>query len=231
MLATFLTMESNLGARKEDAREGTRRSQFFAGLCFIAAVMGVLYGLHVYHEHFLHYEAYSARSEYTNVLPSEPAAAHADAGKIEFANTAMVDAAKAVGYKHGDVYCVAPIMDNTQSSRVEYWAVGLNCCKQRADFQCDDADDPSAKGGVVMVDSDSLFPTQRDKYEKAVKMAEAAFDVVSSPAPLFVRWVADPSALQEQYKHAGVGDLVIGGVVDLVFAFMLGYICALQSKQ
>jgi len=204
---------------------------FLGVLCFMATVMGTLYGLYNYHENFLQYEAYSANREYTNVLPSEPAAAHADAGKIEFSKTARIDTTKAVGYKQGEVYCVVPIMDDMQTSRVEYWAAGMNCCKQRADFQCDDAGDSEAHSGVVILDTNSFFPSNRDVYEKAVKEAEAAFDIVSSPSPLFVRWKKDPQKVQDEYQKNGLGYLLVGCGVYLVLSLILGAICAIQSGK
>merc|ERR1719159_1832451 len=62
---------------------------------------------------------YEEAREYHNVLPSEPAAAHADAGKITFAEAARIDTTKAVGYKAASTYCVAPILDPSSNNRVE----------------------------------------------------------------------------------------------------------------
>ena len=36
-------------------------------------------------------------------------------------------------------YCVAPILDPSSTTRVEFWAVGMDCCAERGDFQCGDA--------------------------------------------------------------------------------------------
>ena len=44
--------------------------------------------------------------------------------------------------------------------------------------------------------------SDRDYYVKAVKTAEAAYDIVSAPAPLFVRWVSDSKAV----RTGGGGD-------------------------
>merc|ERR1719420_845955 len=90
-------------------------------LCIIACGNASLAGLYNYHTHMFQYWSYDENRAYTNVLPSEPASAHADAGKIVFANTARVDTTRAVGYKAGATYCVAPILDDTQTDHVEYW--------------------------------------------------------------------------------------------------------------
>ena len=46
-----------------------------------------------------------------------------------------------------------------------------------------------------------FMTSDRDYYVKAVKTAEAAYDIVSAPAPLFVRWVAD----SKEVRTAGPG--------------------------
>lgn len=213
------------------ARMDGRWYLFLGVLCMLAVVMGNLAGLYNYHEYMLQYWAYDQNRSYTNVLPSEPAAAHADAGKIKFAQSARVDTTKAVGFKAGDVYCVAPVMDETQTARVEYWAAGVNCCKQRADFACDSAADPKARSGVVILDTNSFMPSNRDFYEKAVKEAEAAYDIVSAPNPLFIRWVANPSQVQQGFYQAGIGTLLAGGAIYLLVSTSLGVICAMSSKR
>merc|ERR1719160_1819178 len=99
---------------------------FLGILTLIAVVAGNIVGVYIYSQFFLQYWAYDMNRTYTNVLPSEPAAAHADAGIIKFASSARIDTTKAVGYKSGKVYCVAPVMDETQTPRVEYWAAGYD---------------------------------------------------------------------------------------------------------
>jgi len=203
----------------------------FGLLCMIGIVMGNLAGLYNYHEYMMQFWAYDENREYTNVLPSEPAAAHADAGKISFSQSARIDTTKAVGFKAGDVYCVAPIMDETQTSRVEYWAAGVNCCKQRADFQCDSASDPTARSAVVILDTNSWVSSDRDFYLKAVKEAEAAYDIVSAPAPLFVRWVDNPAQVQLDFWRAGIGTLMGAGAIYFLISFIVGIAIAMTTKR
>jgi hypothetical protein len=204
---------------------------FLGVLCSISVVMGNVWGFYNYHEYMLQYWAYDQNRLYTNVLPSEPAAAHADAGRIIFADSARIDTTKAVGFKAGDVYCVAPVMDETQTSRVEYWAAGVNCCKQRADFNCGSASDPSAHQAVVILDTNSFMASDRDYYVKAVKTAEAAYDIVSAPAPLFVKWVSDSKEVQQDYYKAGVGTLLIGIFVYLLLSVVLGVAGSVMSRR
>jgi hypothetical protein len=200
-------------------------------LCLVAVLAGNICGMYNYSEYMLQYWAYNQNRSYTNVLPSEPAAAHADAGKIEFAASARIDTTKAVGYKSGETYCVAPVMDETQTSRVEYWAAGIGCCKQRADFSCDQAADPTAHSGVVILDSNSFFTSSHDFFKLAVKQAEAQYDIVSAPEPLFVRWVAKPEEIQDMFYTYGIGYLLVSVFVYLLISTVLGFACGVASKR
>merc|ERR1719473_98492 len=204
-------------------------------LCFFACLTATVSGIYNYQQHFYPFWAYDENRAYSNVLPSEPAAAHGDAGKIIFANNARVDTTRAVGYKSGTVYCVAPIMDDTQTSRVEYWAAGVDCCMQRADFHCDDAWNNAARSGVVVIDQEDLFFPSTNKrhayYMKAVKEAEAAYDIVSAEEPIFVRWVSDPQSFQDNFWRSGVGFLIASCCVYLLVSIILGAIMQMSSKR
>jgi hypothetical protein len=179
-------------------------------LCGTAIVLGTLCGLHNYGTHMEQYWLYEEAREYHNVLPSEPAAAHADAGKITFAEAARIDTTKAVGYKAASVYCVAPILDPSSNNRVEFWAVGLDCCAPRGEFNCDDATKEGAEaahGGIVVFETGWIAATHFEYFKKAVKESEAANDLVSATEPIFVRWVKDPAAVQASFFGAGTGAL------------------------
>lgn len=222
-----------------DSRNRMGGSWYFslALLCFFACLTATACGLYNYQEHFFPFWSYDENRAYSNVLPSEPAAAHGDAGKIIFANNARVDTTRAVGYKSGTVYCVAPIMDDTQTSRVEYWAAGVDCCMQRADFHCDDAWNNAARSGVVVLDKseDLMFShyksSRHSYYMKAVHEAEAAFDLVSAEDPIFVRWVSDPQSFQDQFWRSGVGFLIASCCVYLLVSIILGAIMQMSARR
>lgn len=177
----------------------------YGGLLIFSAILGTTSGLYIYESHMAAYYAYDESREFTNVLPSEPAASVMDAGKLVFAAEARVETTQSIGYKHGDTYCVAPIKDTGSGTRVEFWAVCLNKCEARRDFRCDDVADPAARGAVVLADPSTFFPSQMLHYQQAVKQAEAAFDIVSATEPLFVRWVKDPDAFQQALLATATG--------------------------
>jgi hypothetical protein len=192
-------------------------------LTAFAAASGVLVGYTDYSWYMRLYNAYSDGREYYNVLPTEPAAAHLDAGKIIFSSTAMVDETKSIGFNDGMMYCAAPIVGPNHGSRIEYWAVGKNCCGRRSKFFCDAAG-KNGKGGVVQLDSGFFRTNAMDVWGLAVKVAEAQFDLQSAPHALFVKYVEDPDyEHQLQFNHGTLLWLAASGIfliVNTVFALL-----------
>lgn len=218
---------------------------FLGILCLFAVVNASLCGGYNYWMHMFHYWSFDENRGYTNVLPSEPAEGHQDAGTIVFSNTARVDTTRAVGYKSGTTYCVAPIMDDTQLDRVEYWAAGTNCCNSRGDFTCDDTWNPRAKSGVVILDMIpgdaqistgdtsvglSLWAPILPYYKKAAKQAEAHFAITSAKHAIFVRWVADTQVVQDEFWRAGTGFLLAVVLIYLLISIIAGFMLALRSS-
>merc|ERR1719201_2368258 len=195
-------------------------------LMAFAAATGVLVGYTDYSWNLRLYNAYADGREYSNVLPTEPAAAHLDAGKIMFSSTAMVDETKSIGFNDGMMYCVAPIVGPNHGSRIEYWAVGTNCCGRRSKFFCDAAG-KNGKGGVVQLDSGFFRTNAMDVWGLAVKVAEAQFDLQSAPHALFVKYVDDPDyEHQLQFNRATLLFLAASGIFLIV-----NTVIALLSKR
>lgn len=212
-------------------RMGGQWYLFLGMLSFIACLSASLAGEYNYHTNMFQYYSYDESRAYTNVLPSEPAGAHGDAGKITFSNTARVDTTRAAGFKQGSTYCVAPILDETQHDRVQFWAAGLDCCPSRGDFACDDAWNPLAKSGVVILDSEGLFPNKRDNYMKATKQAAAAFGFETSDEAVLVRWVTDPQVIQDSYWTAGLDFMLALTFLYLAISIAAGVILHMFSKN
>lgn len=218
--------------------EDQRHSTFLSLLCAIALVLGCMSGVANYSWHMEPYWFYEESRAYFNVLPSEPAAAHADAGRIQFAGVAHVDTTMSVGYRSEHLYCVAPVMDPYSGSRVEFWAVGVDCCQQRGKFGCDDAlaENPLAqKGGLVVLDGGFLLQKNVAYYKKAVATAEASYDLISAPEPIFLRWVHDPVAMQDSLWYTGsaaVGALVCSYIVlNGLLAYVVNAILRKRRKE
>ena len=137
------------------------------------------------------------------VLPSEPAAAHADAGKLLFSLDTKVDTSRTVGFRSRHVYCVAPIADYATTSTIQYWAVGVDCCQGRSQFACGDVTDSKARSGLVVFDNRGFFPSQMHFFQQAAKQAAAEYGVVSARDAIFVEWTRDATALQNRLEFFG----------------------------
>lgn len=216
----------NLG-RKAMIRWYIFMSLLGCNACGISTVAG----LYNYHAHAFQYYAFLTKQEYTNVLPTEPADSHVDAGKLVFSHDARVDVTRSVGFKAGSWYCVAPLLDETSGTRVEYWAAGVDCCTARGDFGCDDAWDSRAHAGVVYLRSSDNWPSELDYFNKAKKEAEAAYGFVSSDDALYVRFVIDPIALQDGEFTAAMGFVMAGSFAFFVASVVMGALLQVLSKR
>lgn len=206
---------------------GATFSLILAFLCLIAFLTSAISGLLTYH---LCFEAYWASADghaYANILPSEPAAAYADASKLVFADEARVETSQAMGYKDGTVYCVAPILDDAPLENVQFWAAGQNCCAARSSFSCDDAWNPNARSGMVIRSSNHV----RSEYMNAIRQAEAAFEIISAEEPVFVTWVVDPEQLEIKMWAIGFGILVVAIVVHLVFSVIVAGLIRYEANE
>lgn len=166
--------------------------------------------------------------EYTGVYPQLPAVAFPDAAFVKFAGNVILDKSRAVSYNTLDsgavTFCVAPITTEANVGRVEFWAYGVDCCGDSGGkFECDDADDSSAKSGWVLQNSkDELWrnlglyisppDTRREVYVEAVKKAEA-YHKLSSPGAdaVFVKWTKNKKKdlITELLIHVGVGGVIL----------------------
>lgn len=162
--------------------------------CVCAVLAGTVAGLYCYDTYGIFTFFYKNSRKYTNVVPSEPSAAVADAGRLVFTDETTVDQTKSVGYaaENGHIYCAAPIHDAAQTARVEYWAVGFDCCGWESEFNCDASSNSAAHSGIVVFDNNGWFAQSRkDYYDTTRKKAEAEFDLASVEKPLYVRWVTE----------------------------------------
>jgi len=202
-------------------------NRYLGILSFAGILVGGCVGFSCYELQLAHFWFLNDGHVYTNVLPSDPAAGYVDAGKLLFTEDSRVDTSRSLGYQDGNTYCVAPIMDDSDHGDVEFWAAGVNCCSSRGNFVCDDAFEPEARGGAIIRSVSALSSDVRDKYALAVRQAEAAFEIASTPDPLFVRWVQDPQLLQDDFWHVGCGVIIAGCGVYLLLQCI--FVCLIAT--
>lgn len=163
-----------------------------------ATVLGIVIGSATFNSFSRPAGLYNFLRVYENALPSTPAAAMFDAGRIAFTAEVKVNTTMAASYvgNDGSIYCVAPITDSLVSHLVEYWAVGKDCCSrgERASFQCDAASDANAHGAIVLLTEEvggMALPWALDLryFDLARLKAEAAFGLAHLGDRVFIRWV------------------------------------------
>jgi len=174
-----------------------------------AVLAGSVLGLYTYDVYACFPMFYQNARIYTDVVPSQPSAAVADAGKIMFSPASFVDRNQSVSFvtERGSTFCVAPVRDASMPPKIEFWAVGLDCCNAEGGFWCDDSTDPKADGGAIVFDNTGIFSSSRyDEYSLARKKAEATFRLVSTEQPVYVRWVKSDNLdfLSHEYRNKAI---------------------------
>lgn len=185
-----------------------------------AIVLGVVVGALNFDHYMYPFYSYAFHTPYSNVLPSEGAAAHADAGKIIWSASARVDHTRAVGYKAYHTWCVAPVLDDSDMSKIGFWAAGIDCCGARGSFWCDEAGFEMAYGAVPLKEP-RILGLDHSGFDKAIKLAEASFNIHAEKEPLLVKWVTNPVAYQWHVFYLGIGTYVLSCMIAVIFAVLV----------
>lgn len=178
--------------------------------CIFTAVIGLFQGNYNFTKYMQPYAIYSESRWYQNVLPGDHPGAKKDGGLLTFSKDTYVDPVKGVGYRAGDLYCAAPIVGDNDALSVGYWAVGMNCCRPRGLFRCDDTWNKNARGGMVLYESGPLETDDLKWYQKAVEEAASAYGFTVPEQPTFVRWVADLEGTIQQHHDSALIVLHLG---------------------
>jgi len=179
----------------------------------------------LYERDVAEYWLQKSRATHTNIAPTVSAASLADAGVVGFTDATRVDLRRVLGFRppdEGRTYCVAPILDETQLDKVEFWAAGINCCEPLWGFYCDDVLKPRARLGVVVPGAASAHAASRyRRFLQAAEQAAALYHLQTADQPVFVRWLEDPKELQDAGLRDGIIGVVLFSVVYFIFAFVM----------
>mmetsp|Transcript_68872 Transcript_68872/g.149887 ORF Transcript_68872/g.149887 Transcript_68872/m.149887 type:complete len:305 (-) Transcript_68872:129-1043(-) len=148
-------------------------------------------------------------ASYVNIDPArDQASSYMDAGMIYFKDGSHVLSDKALAFRNGATYCVAPIvrqpifvhdiLATPESGTVDFWAVGTDCCGEKgtdAKFTCGEAATPFSRSGLRI-----LGNTERQMYLLATQEWSAS-TAVPAKHPLFVSYVKDPVQTSEDVLH------------------------------
>jgi len=209
-------------------------------LAIFMAVVGCYIGWSNYVRDAQFYCGVSGRRTYTDVRPDSKAAEYLDAGVLHFEKSATLGS-QMLGYLHkGVTYCAAPVLSGRgdSPSRVDFWAVGTDCCSGRSNFHCFSKGSGDATSGVVVINSTSRLPlleerSLRDEYLQAVSAAASAYNFTAAEEPILVHWGKDVDAVQHEWLENSLGRLLlVAGVGLLVIAVMasITIFCAAQHR-
>lgn len=136
-----------------------------------------------------------------------------DVGVANFADGAGINTRMSMSFKSDDTYCVAPIVNDGEPTKVyDFWAVGINCCSDvAADFRCGEWQSPQARSGLRLMRME-----QRPYFRLAVQQAEAAFGI-QAPHPVFFTWLSDPENEINRWREDVIKTYIQGIVLYFVF--------------
>lgn len=213
------------------------------GCCGLCAIFwGVILGRYCYSAYGFFVLMYANSRTYQNVDPAQRAGSVGDAGRIVFAAEAHVDAGRSVGYTaaDGSIYCAAPIIGIGEPRRVEFWAVGTDCCASSGAFRCGAADDPDARGGAVIFSSPSGGPlgmllksgssAVESQYNMARKKAQATLGLYAgkSEDAVLVSWMTNQNLamLARQYAEQAWVFIAVSSFVYTIASAPLAWLAS-----
>lgn len=152
---------------------------------------------------------------------------------------------------------VEPVCVRPAPARVDFWAVGKDCCDGRGRFWCDggeedgarsavvirphedevvDADGPKVAGGggaaVEQVDVETpKLPSDRRNFFDAIDQAVAAYSLPPTQRPVLLRWGTDAKKLQGTFKSRAIGVIFVTGIASLLIIAGIGLISFLLTKR
>jgi len=206
---------------------------FWLGVLLLeATVLGLLVGFSCYFGNLVYFYRYQDMRAYSNVGASQSANNFHDGSMLLFTEDTRLDPLRSVGFASqwtGQTYCAAPIVDSTMSNEndIFYWAIGENCCLPRGSFECDDAFDALTRSALIILEPEDIVrPYMRwavsgstyPRYERAIRLQEAAYFTKAARQLKLVRWSRDPVALKNAYYHDAVSSCIWQSV--LVFLLL-----------
>jgi len=183
-------------------------------------------------------------ASYINIDPSvDRGQTYMDGGQVYFKEGTRVEISKAIAFQEDEIYCVAPIVQQSMDSggdtsgkslsgnslkmppsgTVDFWAVGINCCDPSGlNFKCGDVKNPLARAGLRELRDDT-----RPFFLMAVQ-EWTAWLRMPAKHPLFFHWVQDPLLQVDMYWfnamkmfYISVSNCVIGALAGtFLFQFL-----------
>lgn len=229
------------GARNRDQRAWII---IMGCLCALVTCVGLVFGFFMYFKFLVYYERYQEMRTYSNVGGSQPVSQFNDGSMFLFTQDTRLDVMRSVGYKSrwtGEVYCVAPVVDSTMTNadNINFWAVGSNCCLARGEFVCNDAQDPKTMSALVVLEPEdvvrpfmkwavagSVYP----RYERSIKLQEAAYATRQARKIKMLYWVKDPIAKQNSFLYDARNIAVWFTICFWIFLLIVSYVICYKFR-
>jgi hypothetical protein len=200
---------------------------FITTSLILANIMGVGAGDYIFETYTVPFYDMTSLNNYPDINPSsQKGDAFLDAGFLYFSDGTELEFNMPGQYRHGDLYCVVPIINREQNGGVpetgsyDFWAVGKNCCGDPVGvFRCGrDYANKLARSGLREIDL-----KDHDQYLHAVEQATVTYGI-KSDYPVLVQWVQNPLDVVLQFMIDGleVYRLWLGGffLLNSMLAFV-----------
>lgn len=198
--------------------------RWWMGLIFgQATVIGLVVGISAYYRSMRYYWMHDEMRTYTNVAAAQHSDEFIDASMFLFTADTRLDTTRSAGLQSrwsGQTYCVSPIVDSSMNAGdpIYYWAVGVNCCNRRSNFQCDDARDVGTRSGLVVLELGDMAD-----FEQAVSLEKSWYFTSPAERPKFIRWTKDPVLLKDEYYNNARDRVVAVSIAYWAVVFVASY--------
>jgi len=234
-ITLFIISAAAIGMWYQGIRWGPVSLAALGVLCIIAIAGGTVLGQRGWDDFWRQFFWMNVGYQLVPTFASTPAGARSDAATLAFGTVtasldhSSVDASRSVGFKDTNLFCVAPVLSPETAGadfpRVNFWAVGIDCCTKSGVFTCDAARDYEALQAVVLRGGGYPCPSCNvETFQKAIAKAESTFGLVSAPDALLVRWVASANKVKFQAGGMAVAYLLLCMLIGSGFLFVLGWL-------
>jgi hypothetical protein len=206
-------------------------------LCLCAIVLGVVLGMFGWEAFWRQYWWTQTGARYVGNTANTPAGSQLDAAVVNFAdpgtNTLLdgtsVDSSRAAGYRKWHMYCAAPVLSPLSTAsglaRVNYWAIGIDCCQPYGGFTCGASRSYKGTTGVVMLEGGYPCPNCNvELFDQAIAKAEAQFGLVSAAGALRVLWVEKSEDVIYSVASQAILYLVASCAISFFIFFAAGLV-------
>mmetsp|Transcript_70453 Transcript_70453/g.206102 ORF Transcript_70453/g.206102 Transcript_70453/m.206102 type:complete len:668 (+) Transcript_70453:75-2078(+) len=198
-------------------------STFALGLwCLLTIASAAGLGLYLNSWYLQHYHDLRTGDLSTGVDPLIEDTKAAGAAVLTFTPDTFVDDRRTIGFvAKGHIYCVAPVTrQGSPTLRVHFWAVGVDCCEKRSNFDCGTAREPTLLTAI------SYHSRVSHYFRDAIGVAASVYNTSSPAEAKLVGFVSD----YEDIKHRLWGRAFTLLLVASFTHFLCSVLVALVSR-